>query len=290
MGIKDLMPFLKKNGFLERKIPFDLIQGKGVAIDMDNLIVRFYSIAKNTILDNTNLQVDMPEEKSVVEETCDRVNGHLRSLSNICTLYLCFDGKASDLKVKAWKERKKPRDASQKGIEGFESISPFDRTDEDIKRFIKHYRSSYNRRTVQAILESTKDHWKERATCIIGSGDNQEAEAECVKLIKAGKCHLVYSRDTDLIAYGATNIVRDISWRDRTVSIVKKSDVLRSLGLNMKQLRDFCIMCGTDYNPRIKGIGPVRSLALIKKYGSIDNMDIDTTVLNHKEVRALFIV
>src|SRR5690554_6551514 len=111
MGIQDLMTFLKKKGFMERRIPFNLIQGKGVAIDMDNLIGRFYSIAKNTILDNTNLRVDIPEEKSVVEETCERLNSHLGSLSNICTLYLCFDGKASDLKIKAWKERKKPRDA-----------------------------------------------------------------------------------------------------------------------------------------------------------------------------------
>lgn len=290
MGIKDLMTFLKKKGFMERNISFDLIRGKGVAVDVDNLVVRFYSIAKNTIMNNTNLQVDVPDEKAVIEETCDRLNSHLASLSNLCSLYLCFDGKASELKAKAWKERRKPQDKNRLGVDKFQSISPFDRTADDIKQFAKSYRGSYNRRTVKAILDSTMDYWNDTATCVTGSGDNQEAEAECVKLIKAGKCQLVYSRDTDLIAYGATNIIRDISWREKTVTIVKKSDVLRTLGLNMAQLRDFCIMCGTDYNHNIRGIGPVRSLSLIQKYGSIDDMEIDTSCLNHKEVRKLFMV
>lgn len=293
MGIKDLMTFLKKKGFLERKIPFDLIQGKGVAIDMDNLIIRFYSIAKNTILDNTNLRVDIPDEKAVVEETCTQLNRHLAALGNICPMFMCFDGVANKLKTKAWKERGKARDANREGVRKFEQISAFDRTEDDMKNFAKHYRGVYHWKTVKAIIDQTKSYWKERdgVTCIVGSGENQEAEAECVKLIKARKCHLIYSRDTDLIAYGATNIIRNICWPERTVSIVKKTDVLRTLGLTAYQLRDFCIMCGTDYNPNIKNIGPVRSLNLIKKFGSIDKIEgVDVSCLNHKEVRKLFVV
>lgn len=293
MGIKNLMSFLKKKGFVEREIPFAQLDGKSIAIDMDNLAVRFYSIAKKTVLDNTNLQVDLPDEKEIIEESVNCVSGHIRRLSRMCKLHLCFDGKANKLKAKAWKERGKSRFKGVEDIKNFEKISPFDRTQDDVKKYYKHFANTYNSKTIKTVLEEVRVYWdtQENVKCHIGSGDNQEAEAECVKLMKAGNCQLIYSMDTDLIAYGATNIIRNVSWSERKISVVKKSDILRVLNLNMKQLRDFCIMCGTDYNGNIKGVGPVGSLKLIQKYGCIDDIEgVDVACLNHKEVRPLFLV
>lgn len=40
----------------------------------------------------------------------------------------------------------------------------------------------------------------------------------------------------------------------------------------MEQFVDLCILLGCDYCEGIKGIGPKKSVELIQKYGSIDNV------------------
>lgn len=48
---------------------------------------------------------------------------------------------------------------------------------------------------------------------------------------------------------------------------------LRSkLTLSPDAFRDFCILLGTDASPRIPGVGPVRALALIEQYKSIERI------------------
>ncbi|KAI8866237.1 hypothetical protein GQ42DRAFT_172870, partial [Ramicandelaber brevisporus] len=47
--------------------------------------------------------------------------------------------------------------------------------------------------------------------------------------------------------------------------------VLEGLGLDRRAFIDVCILCGTDFSPKIPGIGPVNALKLIKKHGSIEN-------------------
>ena len=46
---------------------------------------------------------------------------------------------------------------------------------------------------------------------------------------------------------------------------------LKILGINQKQLVDMAILIGTDFNDGIKGIGPKKSLNLIKKNGNVEN-------------------
>jgi 5'-3' exonuclease len=51
-------------------------------------------------------------------------------------------------------------------------------------------------------------------------------------------------------------------------------------------------LCGTDYNENIRGIGPIKALALIKKHQSLEAIDRDTKLdvggLNYEVVRRLF--
>jgi flap endonuclease-1 len=42
------------------------------------------------------------------------------------------------------------------------------------------------------------------------------------------------------------------------------------MGINQKQLVDMAILIGTDFNEGVKGIGPKKSLDLIKKTGDIE--------------------
>ena len=47
-------------------------------------------------------------------------------------------------------------------------------------------------------------------------------------------------------------------------------------------------MCGTDYNKNIFRVGPSKALKLIQTHKSIDKVEMDVSILNHKRVRELF--
>ena len=82
-------------------------------------------------------------------------------------------------------------------------------------------------------------------------------------------------------------------YNDTFVEISNKN-VLNILNITNKQLLDFCIMCGTDYNNNIPKIGPENAFKYISKYINIEeiekNLKIDVTILNHICVRELFTV
>jgi flap endonuclease-1 len=53
---------------------------------------------------------------------------------------------------------------------------------------------------------------------------------------------------------------------------IDRAVALEGLGLTEEQFIDMCILCGCDYCPSIKGVGPKTSLNLVLKHGSIDTI------------------
>lgn len=119
-----------------------------------------------------------------------------------------------------------------------------------------------------------------------------EAETTCVDLCKRGIVDAVLSEDSDVIAYGCPTFLTKINTGTGACFRIRYEKVLKSLELSSSEFLDFCIMCGSDYNKNIKGIGPEKSFKYIKTHSSIDaisvNLGLDVSILNHKRVRELF--
>ena len=74
---------------------------------------------------------------------------------------------------------------------------------------------------------------------------------------------------------------------------------MQEMQLSYEQLVDLCILCGTDFNTNMRGIGPKKSLAMIRQYGSLDraieaqgtvNTKYDFSVLNIAVNREIFAI
>jgi 5'-3' exonuclease len=117
-----------------------------------------------------------------------------------------------------------------------------------------------------------------------------EAEHSCAAFCKRGAVHAVLTEDTDIMAHGAPMYISKIDIVSSTVTCIVLAEVLESLGLTYEQFRDFCIMCGTDFNQNIHGIGPERAFKLIREHKTLENISnvLDTRVLNYPRVRTLF--
>jgi len=126
-----------------------------------------------------------------------------------------------------------------------------------------------------------------------------EAEAQCAALCKASKVYAMASEDMDSLTCGTPLLIRNLTYsevRKSPLMEISIDKVLSGLNLTMDQFIDLCILLGCDYSAKIKGIGPVRALEFIRKYGSIEKIlsSIDKTKyivpdkFPYEEIRAYF--
>jgi 5'-3' exonuclease len=116
-----------------------------------------------------------------------------------------------------------------------------------------------------------------------------EGELYCSSLMKNGLVDIIMTKDTDALACLCPCVITSLS--NDLFSIITLEIILKNLGFTENMWLDFCIMCGTDFNPNITKIGPHTAYELIKTYKSIDSIKsdtIDVSVLNHKRTREIF--
>lgn len=117
-----------------------------------------------------------------------------------------------------------------------------------------------------------------------------EAEATCAHLCLNGNVDAVMTEDTDILAYGCPTNLHKINIQNNTIMLIEMKKLLVELNMTYSQFRDFCIMCGTDYNTNIPKIGPDRSFKLLKEHECIENIHkiMNTDILKYTDVRRLF--
>ena len=124
-----------------------------------------------------------------------------------------------------------------------------------------------------------------------------EAELMCADLCKKGLVDAVLTEDTDVIAYGAPICLSKLdNFLGGTCRKIEVESLYKELDMSPEQFLDFCIMCGTDYNKNITGIGSKTAFKHIKTFSTIENFiknvkpksSQDFSVLNYEKSRELF--
>ena len=114
-----------------------------------------------------------------------------------------------------------------------------------------------------------------------------ESEVLCAEFVKQGKVDAVLSRDTDVLACGAPIMLSNLNMAKKEFTVVHLDEILKCFELDYGSWLDLCIMCGTDYNDNVKHIGPVKSLALIKKHGRLEDVK-EASCIPYDKIRTLF--
>lgn len=132
-----------------------------------------------------------------------------------------------------------------------------------------------------------------------------EGEKLASALAREGLVAASWTTDTDTYLLGAPIMITDFSgYQCSDVSIVNIPKMLDQLTTTfawdkighrfcLSSLIDLGIMHGTDFNPNIRLVGPVKSVKYIQQCGSIEqvainNPKIDISVLNHVRTREIF--
>ncbi|ARF09617.1 FLAP-like endonuclease XPG [Indivirus ILV1] len=101
----------------------------------------------------------------------------------------------------------------------------------------------------------------------------EEADSQLADLIIKNKVNYIVTDDMDILTFGGTKIIKNFSIdKKKFMQEINLNKFKKLADLTQNQIIDISIILGCDYIPGFKGIGPVKSYNLIKKYDIIDNV------------------
>jgi len=267
------------------------LSGREIAIDAFNALYQF-------------LTTIMKDGRPLMDSE-GRITSHLNGLlyrtvnlveEGIKPVYV-FDGEPPELKRRTLREREERKKEAEERLKRASS---------------REEREKYARQVVRLSDELIED--AKRLLELMGIPWVQapsEGEAQCAHMAREGDVWAAGSQDYDSLLFGAPRLVRNLTIVGQRKhphtgeiievkpEILELDDVLDQLGLDSReQLVDLAILLGTDYNPDgIPGIGPKRALQLIRKYGSLDELqdtELWPKIERHlpaepEEIRSLFL-
>jgi flap endonuclease-1 len=310
MGIKGLNKLISqnvKNNFIEKNITE--FSGKKIAIDSEILLYKFRC---------------KDDGDSLNSHIVGFFNNVLWFLKNKITPVYIFDGKPTIEKqqnalmkrtIQKEKVIKKAQELESIFIDQIQTIYSEENVDsENTNKVIteeKFNETCDELFKLQKKIKTqcvTKDHkiqckylLKLMGIPYINATD--DAEALCVALQYNGLVDYIYTEDTDAIVYSSAYICKNVEYNPIILRQSKKNinsfvvidvkEILKELNMTSESFIDLCILCGCDFCKGIPGIGPIKGLNYMKKYGGIENMlekecIEDTEEFKYNDARNLF--
>jgi len=268
-----------------RKITLEDLTGRSLAIDAFNTLYQFLSMIRQS--DGTPLM-----------DRDGRITSHLsglyfRSAALLeigLKLVYVFDGKPPELKRKTIMERvsakmqaeKDWKEALEKG-ETKKALSRATRTSRLTDEMVDESCD---------LLDALGIPWIKAPS---------EGEAQISHMAKKGDVWAAASQDYDALLFGTPTLVRYLTLAgkrrlpsgkkvDVAPEIIALNEVLGALKVTREQLIDMAILIGTDFNDGVRGIGPKKSLALLRRFGNLESMKGAVAVPEeYAEVRKIFL-
>jgi len=130
-----------------------------------------------------------------------------------------------------------------------------------------------------------------------------EGEAQASAMARTGVAYAAASQDFDSLLFGSPRLVKNLAItgrrklprKDVYVDVqpeeISLEATLANLGITREQLVDMGLLIGTDFNEGVKGIGPKKALALVKKHGSLEPAleELGVEIESKDEVREIFL-
>lgn len=258
MGLTDLREIL-----VRREASFEELRGKH-AVDAFNTLYQFLTIIRQP--DGTPLMDSNGAVTSHLSGLFYRTCGFLEK--GVQPIYV-FDGEPSAFKKKTIAER------SERKREAEEALAKAREEGRIEEAGLLAQRTA--RLTAEMVGES-KELLSLMGLPVVQAPS--EGEAECAFLCEKRLVESTCSQDFDALLFGTPVLVRNLAIagrrklprRNAFIDVVPErislKESLGALDIDRKKLVWIALLCGTDFNEGVKGIGPKKGLALAKKHSS----------------------
>jgi hypothetical protein len=229
MGIKNLNKFLREQANESINIiSLAELSGKKIAIDISIYMYKYAS--EGGLIENIYLMLSVFRHYSIIP-------------------IFIFDGKPPAEKKELLLKRKEDKKEAEceynelknqldnENINNEEKQEIINNMDALKKKFI--YISKKDVEDVKMLIKFYG------ATYYVAHG---EADELCALLVIKNKVWACLSEDMDMFVYGCTRVLRYLSLLNKTVIFYDTKEILNKLGISQKELREICVLSGTDYS------------------------------------------
>ncbi|WP_122090103.1 flap endonuclease-1 [Halalkalicoccus subterraneus] len=257
------------------EVPFEDLSGAVVAIDAHNWLYRYLTTTVKWTADGVYTTADGTEVANLI----GLVQGLPKFFENDIAPVFVFDGVVTDLKEgeiserRAAKERAKAKaQAARDRGDGIEAARLDARTQSLTDTIQK---------TTRELLDLLDVPYVEAPA---------EGEAQAAHMAKSGTVDYAGTEDYDALLFGSPLTLRQLTSKGDP----ERMDLAATLekhDLTYEQLVDVGILCGTDFNEGVSGIGPKTAVKAIHEHGDLASvLDArDAAIGNLESVRELFL-
>jgi len=274
---------------VKKEISLEQLKWKRLAVDANNMLYQFLSVIR------------LPD-RSPLKDSRGNITSHLTGLAFRTTRLVAehrilpvfaFDGKPPILKVYEIEKRNEIREKYE-----LEWREAFEKRD---------YAKAFSKAAMTARLTKHMADDAKLLLQLLGIPYVQapsEAEAQCAYMAMKGDVWAANSRDYDSLLFGAPRLVRYVTIsgsefmpsrgvaRKLRPELIELREFLLHHEITREQLIDLAVLIGTDFNSGIRGIGPIKALKLIRRYGSLDQLPNDLRSQlprNYAEIEEIFL-
>lgn len=230
MGIRYLNRFLKDNASPSIKLcNLADLSGKKIAVDISIYMYRYAS--EDTLIENIYLMLSVFRNYNIIP-------------------IFVFDGKPPPEKRELLQKRKEDKQEAEEEYNKLKKTLEINKDMDDADKQEIIYNMDMLKKKFISINKSDTENIKNliRAYGATYYDAPGEADELCAMLTIKEKVWGCLSEDMDMFVYGCPRVIRYLSLLNHTAVIYDVKGILTNLGISQKQLREICVLSGTDYN------------------------------------------
>jgi flap endonuclease-1 len=256
-------------------VSFDSLGGSVVAVDAHNWLYRYLT----TTVRFTSSDAYTTSDGTEVANLIGVVRGLPKFFEHDLIPVFVFDGGVTDLKSSEIAERREQREHYEEQLETAREEG--DATEVALLE-------SRTQRLTDVIQETTRELLRLLDVPIIEAP--AEGEAQASYMARTGSVDYVGSEDYDSLLLGAPRTLRQLT-SSGDPERMDFDATLSKHDITWEQLVDIGILCGTDFNDGISGIGPKTAVKRINQHGDLWSvLDNEDEYIEHADlIRELFL-
>lgn len=269
MGIADLRDLA-----VIEEVSFATLDPGIVAVDFNNWIYRYLTV----LVRYTDEAVYTTDDGTDVLNLLGIIKGVPKFFEHGLYPVFVMDGTVLDLKEAEMDRRRKRTEAAAAELEAAREAG-------DIER-IRSLEAQAQRLT-SIHLETSRELFHLLDVPVIDAP--AEAEAQAAYLAREGMVQYVGSEDYDTLLFGAPVTLRNLT-SSGEIERMDLDATLETHGISRDQLIDIAILCGTDYNDGVHGVGPKSALKAMQSGDSVEEVleRYEASIPNLAKIRDLF--
>ena len=256
-------------------VGFDTLGGSVVAVDAHNWLYRYLT----TTVKFTDAAAYTTPSGDEVANLIGVVQGLPKFFEHDIVPVFVFDGGVTELKDDEVAERRAARERAEE-----QRADAAERGDAVAAARLE----ARTQRLTDVIHETTRGVLERLDVPVIEAP--AEGEAQASYMAARGDVDYVGSEDYDTLLFGAPRTLRQLT-SSGDPELMTLDATLQRHEITREQLVDIAILCGTDFNEGVSGVGPKTAVSAVKEHGDLWGvLDARDAYIEHADrVRDLFL-